>query len=164
MLTGVESGSDRILKQIRKNTTYAINMEARLRAQRHGIKFKASTMVGLPTETIEDVMLTKQWLREAEPDSFDVTIFQPMLGSPIADRPEKEGRGLFFDGPTMLPYKPVPGAYEARTRTEPLSADDLVRLRDEIDRDVRQALGMSSLTRSEIYDASKGQRPVLSGL
>lgn len=164
VLTGVESGSDRILKRIKKNTTFEVNMDARRRAKRYGIAFKASTMVGLPTETIEDVMDTKRWLLEARPDSFDVTIFQPMLGSPIADRPEQEGQGLFFEGPTMLPYKTTPGQYQARTRTETLSADDLVRLRDEIDRDVRQALGMPALSRSEIYDASMGQRPVLSGL
>ena len=166
VLTGVESGSDRILKVIKKNTSWEINGRARILAMAHGIRFKAATMVGHPTETREDALLTKQWLLTFRPDEFDVTVFQPMLGSPIADRPDREGRGLFFDTPdgNVRPYKTIPGQYEAMVRTETLSAADLVSLRDEIDRDVREALGMKPLQRDHPYEASMGQVPVLSGL
>lgn len=164
VLTGVESGSDRILKIIKKNTTWEINGRARMTAQRYGIRFKAAAMVGLPTETRSDAILTKNWLLTFKPDDFDVTVYQPMLGSPIADRPEKEGAGLQFAVGNVLAYKTAPGEYRASTRTNALSSEEIVSLRDEIDRDVRQALGLKMPTRSAIYDASMGQRPVLSSL
>ena len=37
------------------------------------------------TEGQKDIMLTKKWLLEAKPDSFDITIFQPYPGSIIYD-------------------------------------------------------------------------------
>jgi radical SAM superfamily enzyme YgiQ (UPF0313 family) len=165
ILTGVESGSDRILKLIKKNTTREINGRARLLAKKYGIRFKAATMVGLPTETREDALLTKSWLEEYRPDDFDVTVYQPMLGSPIADRPEKEGKGLHFSlDHHVLAYKTIPGKYQSSVHTDSLSAAEIVALRDEIDRDVRQALGLAAPTPSSLYDASMGQRPVLSSL
>lgn len=150
VLTGVESGSDRILKYVKKNTTFEINLRARQIAHRFGIRFKASTMIGLPTETLADVMETKRWLLEAKPDDFDVTIYQPMRGSPIYDRPDQEGAGLEFShgNGIALPYKSVPGEYQARTRTPELSSSDLVFLREQIDREVRQELGLHSVARS----------------
>jgi radical SAM superfamily enzyme YgiQ (UPF0313 family) len=138
VLTGVESGSDRILKLIKKNTTWAINGQARLTAKKYGIRFKAATMVGLPTETREDALLTKQWLMEFKPDEFDVTVFQPMKGSPIGDA------GVS----TIMPYKTIPGTYHG--------ADAVVAMREEIDRDVRQALGMPRLA-PQLYEHSMGQ-------
>ena len=163
-LSGVESGSDRILKLIRKNTTYNINLRARRLAKEHGIRFKASVMVGLPTETYEDAMLTKRWLIEAAPDELDVTIYSPMVGSPIADHPDTLGKGLFFEDPRdgrVLPYKTAPFSYETKVRTETLSSAELVALRDEIERDAREALGLKTPQRPSLYDASMGMRPVL---
>ena len=158
VLTGVESGSDRILKRMRKNTTWAINGEACAVAKRHGIRIKASTMVGHPGETLEDVMKTKEWLLTFKPDEFDVCILTPLPGSPIYEHPENEGKGLFFDkgDGEILPYKTVPGEYRSKTRTETLSNEDLIRLRDEIDRDVRQALGIKPVERVNLYDHSMG--------
>ena len=160
ILVGVESGSDRILKLIKKNTTWEINGRARENAKKYGIRFKAATMVGLPTETREDALKTKEWLLTFKPDDLDVTILTPLPGSPIYEHPETEGKGLFFDkgDGEILPYKTVPGEYRAKTRTETLSNEDLVRLRDEIDRDVRQALGIKPVERVNLYDHSVGQQ------
>ena len=119
-------------------------------------------MVGLPTETREDALMTKEWLIANKPDDFDVTVFQPMLGSPIADRPEKEGKGLYFTDErekghsSELPYKTIPGQYQTRTYTDGLSSEEILELRNEIDRDVRQALGLTSTFKQN--ESSMGQR------
>ena len=159
VLVGVESGSDRILKLIKKNTSWEINGAARLAAKRNGLRFKAATMIGLPSETREDIQKTKEWLLTFKPDAFDCTVFSPMPGSPIYDHPEKYAVGLQIengDG-TFVPYKTFPGNYRSKVRTDTLSAEDLVVLRDEIDRDVRQALSLESPGRNDLHDSSMGQ-------
>lgn len=162
VLVGVESGSDRILKLIKKNTSWEINGAARMAAKRNGLRFKAATMIGLPSETHEDVMKTKDWLLTFTPDAFDVSLFSPMPGSPIYDHPEKHAIGLQIedgDG-TFVPYKTFPGNYRSKVRTDALSAEELVALRDEIDRDVRAELGLAEPTKADAIDHSMGQPPV----
>ena len=66
--TGVESGSDKILKIIEKGTTYQINKKFIDICRKYGIYAKAFCMVGLPGETYEDVMLTKKRMHDAKPD------------------------------------------------------------------------------------------------
>jgi radical SAM superfamily enzyme YgiQ (UPF0313 family) len=60
---GFESGSDRMLSFLRKGTTREINLEAAEVCRRHGIKIWANYMLGLPTETREEVMETLSMLR-----------------------------------------------------------------------------------------------------
>jgi len=187
--TGVESGSDRILKNwVRKNTTYAINKDAVATAHRHGIRLKAFTMVGNPGETREDVLRTRDWILDARPDAFDVTVFQPYPGSPIfnalfpeegrAQLPSPRMDGLPIDAP--LPdfereswfYKGVAGEYKTETRTlgmngeRGLSPEELVSLRDEIDAECKAALKQEGIQRSsplfdaqQVYEAGMGQTP-----
>ena len=163
VLVGVESGSDRILTLVKKNTSWEINGRARLAAKRAGLRFKAATMVGLPSETRADALKTKEWLLTFKPDEFDVTVFSPMPGSPIYDHPEIHALGLQIqngDG-TFAAYKTFLGNYRAKVRTDELSSDEIVALRDEIDRDVRQALGVPMPQRPNLYEHSMGQSGVL---
>jgi radical SAM superfamily enzyme YgiQ (UPF0313 family) len=154
VLCGVESGSERILKVIKKGTTPDVNGRARELARKHGIRFKALTMVGLPTESREDALATKNWLLKYQPDDFDCTVYQPMRGSPIGDNPDREGAGLTFTL-SHEPYKTIPGQYHTSTRTSHLDAAEIVSLRDEIERDVRQSLGLPTVIQQ--HDASMGQ-------
>ena len=188
--TGVESGSDRILKAwVRKNTTYAINKKCVETARRHGIRVKAFTMVGNPGETRDDVMKTRDWILDARPDAFDVTVFQPYPGSPTfnalfpdegrAQIPSPNMDGVPVDAP--LPdfereswfYKSLPGEYKTASRTigmngEPgLSSEELVLLRDEIDAECKAALKQDGVQRAsplfdaqQAYEAGMGQTPV----
>ncbi len=160
VLCGIESGSDRILKLIKKKTTWEINGKARETAARYGIRFKASTMVGLPSETKEDAEMTKRWLLTFKPDDFDITVFQPMRGSPIADRPDVEGKGLHLTQLSTLPYKTVPGEYKVEYHTDGLSAEEILNTRNEIDKEVRQALGLSQIHRH--HESSMGQATMVS--
>lgn len=109
----MESGSDRILKLIRKNTTAEINSRARRIAKEHGIRFKAFTMIGHLGETRKE----------------------------------------------MAFYKGTPGEYKSFVATSGLSREELVALRDEVERDVRAALGLPPLkaTAAAQYEHSMGQ-------
>ncbi len=94
--TGVESGSPFILKHvIHKNTSPAINLAARKIARDAGLRYKAFTMVGHAGETEADAMQTLEWILEAKPDDFDVTVCTPYPGAPIYDRATKIKDDLF---------------------------------------------------------------------
>ena len=151
---GIESGSDKVLEAISKRSTYEMNLKTVEIVRGTGMTFKAFTMVGLPSETYDDIMLTKQWLLEANPDSFDLANLQPYPGSIIYDDSTHstrfEGYGaeykgqLFFDkidfSKTPSFYKGIPGKYRCTVRTPELSAEDLIRIRDEVEIEVREKL------------------------
>jgi len=151
---GVESGSDRILKIINKGTSAEMNLRAAEEIRNAGMTFKAFLMLGSPSETYEDIELTKRWLLEAKPDSFDLAILQPYPGSIIYDEAVPstrfEGYGveywgqLFFNrmdfskSPSF--YKGIPGQYRCSVRTEELSSEELVKVRDNLEKEAKKAL------------------------
>ncbi len=147
---GVESGSNRILDLVNKGTNYDMNMKAIELIKASGIKTKIFTIVGLPDETYEDVMLTKRWIEEAKPDDFDVVILSPYPGSKIYNLAQPTGemegydfeyKGLFFNKIDFANedsfYKGKPGDYSCFVRTRSLTSEDIIRLRDSIERDLK---------------------------
>jgi len=154
LCAGIESGSDKVLNAINKGTSYKINMHAINMVKDKGMRFKAFTLIGNPAETYDDIMLTKKWLLEAKPDSFDITIFQPYPGSVIYDNAipsnryddykyEYEGE-LFFNkidyskNPSF--YKGIPGEYDCPVRTKDLSSEELIKLRDDLEKEIKSKL------------------------
>jgi len=82
-LIGFESGSDRVLKFIRKGTTVAQNLEAARVCHRLGIKIWANYMVGLPTETRDEVLQTVAMMKEIDPDFYSPAFYTPHPGSDL---------------------------------------------------------------------------------
>lgn len=80
---GFESGSDRMLKFMRKGTTVQQNLEAARVCRRHGIRVWANYMLGLPTETKEDIMATVRMLKEIDPDWYSPAFYTPHPGSDL---------------------------------------------------------------------------------
>lgn len=186
LLIGIESGSDRLLKDhIRKGTTAEMNYHAMDLLMEQGFRVKALTMLGHPNETPGDIMATRDWLLKAGkkymgklgPGSFtfDLTVFQPYAGSLIWDQAERN-LGRFSDqfgwvyhskraGKVIDPhygglyinkidfstekgfYKGVPGEYKAFIRTDTVSAEQFVALRDAIEWEVREELGIPQVER-----------------
>ena len=62
MRFGAESGSDRMLKNLNKGTTVAMNQKAIDMANKVGIPVSASFMYGLPGETKEDYQQTRNFI------------------------------------------------------------------------------------------------------
>ena len=141
--TGVESGSDKILKIIEKGTTYQINKKFIDICRKYGIYAKAFCMVGLPGETYEDVMLTKKWILDAKPDYFNLGINTPYPGSPEYDMKEKydlEFGKLDFAKDQASYSSSKSKAWKSWVRTSALSSEELVRLRDEVEEECRKKL------------------------
>ncbi len=82
---GFESGSDRVLRFIRKGTTRALNLQAARICKRYGITIWANYMLGLPTETEDEMRETISMLREIDPDYYSPAFYTPHPGSDLYD-------------------------------------------------------------------------------
>jgi anaerobic magnesium-protoporphyrin IX monomethyl ester cyclase len=82
---GFESGNDRVLKFLRKGTTREKNLAAARVCKKYGIKIWANYMLGLPTETKEEVMDTVSMLQEIDPDWYSPAFYTPHPGSDLYD-------------------------------------------------------------------------------
>ncbi len=158
ILVGFESGSPRILENIEKKATVEQNSRCMDIARRHGIKVKALMSIGHPGESEETIRQTKEWLLKERPDDFDVTIITTYPGTPYYDRATETRPGIWtyrykngdalhayeLDYTTTADYyKGDPdGGYRAYVFTDSLSSDDLVRLRDGVEKEVRETLGI----------------------
>jgi anaerobic magnesium-protoporphyrin IX monomethyl ester cyclase len=177
LLTGFESGAPRILESMNKKATRDDNTRCVATARRHGLKVKALMSIGHPGESAETVAETRDWLLEAKPDDFDVTIITTYPGTPYYDdaaphesrpgvwtytsRSGERLHGIEVDYTTTADYyKGDPnGGYRAFVFTDALSCDELVVLRDRVEREVRQTLGIPfNASASAIrYEHSMGQ-------
>jgi len=82
---GFESGNDRVLRFIRKGTTVEQNRQAARICRKYGISVWANYMMGLPTETREEVMDTVQLMKEIDPDYYSPAFFTPHPGTDLYD-------------------------------------------------------------------------------
>ena len=80
---GIESGSQRILDVLNKSVTVEQNREAIKICKEAGLLVAGSFMVGSPTETAEDVILTQKFMLENELESYRVNITTPYPGTKI---------------------------------------------------------------------------------
>jgi len=80
---GVESGSQKVLDRIKKDTTIKDIKNSFQLAKEAGIKSLMFIMVGLPGETEEDVLQTGKLIEEIKPDQVRFHITTPFPGSAI---------------------------------------------------------------------------------
>lgn len=156
LLTGFESGDERILKNIKKMAKREDNTRAVEIAKRHNLKVKALMSIGHAGESVETIENTKKWLLEVEPEEFDCTIITTYPGSPYFDDAIKQddiyvytsditGDKLYqsnIDYLTELDYyKGDPnGGYISYVWTDHLKPQELVTARNELEKEVREKL------------------------
>lgn len=95
---GVESGSPRILKLIKKNITVEQVKDAFRMAKEAGIKLiEADVIIGShSSETEDDIKMTRRLLSEISPDIIMASIIVPYPGTELYKTMRE--RGLIFDG------------------------------------------------------------------
>ena len=161
LLTGIESGSPRMLANMNKRVTREQNAACVKIAHRHGFKVKALMSIGHPGESRETVAETGDWLEQTllPTDDFDVSIITPYPGSPYHDDAVfdpatgewvyrcangDELRQTPIDYSTTADfYKGNPnGGYVSYVRTQHLSATGLVQERDALEFQVRTRLNI----------------------
>ena len=156
ILVGFESGHERILATIHKQASQADNTRCMDIAKRHGLKVKALMSIGHPGESPDTVQSTYDWLLDVKPDDFDATVITTYPGTPYFDESVETAPGVWtYTSPkngdrlhslevdyreTVEYYKGIPGHYRSYVYTDYLTSDDLVRLRDRLETDVRSRL------------------------
>lgn len=80
---GIESGSDRILKYVRKQETTAIMMDRVKMIQRHGIDVIGFFILGFPTETVVEMRQTMKFSRDLGLLRAGFWLFHPIPGTEI---------------------------------------------------------------------------------
>ncbi|MBC7236105.1 MAG: B12-binding domain-containing radical SAM protein [Chloroflexi bacterium] len=80
---GFESGSDRVLRFIHKGTRRWQNIRAAEICRRYGIAIWANYMLGIPTETKEEVLETISMLKKIDPDYYSPAFYTPHPGSDL---------------------------------------------------------------------------------
>lgn len=89
---GFESGSQRILNILKKDTTTVEqNKRAIKLCQEAGIIPWGTVMIGNPTETIEDIRMTQQFIKESRIDSIGVHVTTPFPGTDLWKWSEEKG-------------------------------------------------------------------------
>lgn len=161
LLCGFEAAHPRILTNINKRATREDNDRAVEFARRHGLKVKALMSVGHPGESEASIEAIKDWLVRSRVDDFDCTIITTYPGTPYYDlaepnpdfgnvwtytQPKTGDRLHAYEvdyGASANYYKGNPdGGYSAFVFTDHLSADRIVKLRDDVEREVRAALNI----------------------
>ncbi|KRC79772.1 B12-binding domain-containing radical SAM protein [Sphingomonas sp. Root241] len=83
---GVESGSQRILDAMDKGTSVESVRVATRTLRRHGIRSGWFLQLGYPPEDWEDILLTRDLLRDERPDEIGVSVSYPLPGTVFHDR------------------------------------------------------------------------------
>jgi radical SAM superfamily enzyme YgiQ (UPF0313 family) len=78
---GYESGSDKILKNIRKGVTTADTKAFTASAKRAGLKILGDFIFGLPEETEDTIQQTIQFIKEIKPDMLQIAVATPIPGT-----------------------------------------------------------------------------------
>jgi radical SAM superfamily enzyme YgiQ (UPF0313 family) len=131
-------------------------------AKRNGLKVKALMSIGHPGETEGSALDVRDWVIAKQVDDFDCTIITTYPGTPYYDyavphesqagvwtytQPETGDRLHAYDvdfTTTADYYKGDPdGGYKAFVFTDHVSSEQLVALRDTIEREARAKLGIT---------------------
>ncbi len=161
LLCGFEAANERMLVNINKNATLDDNNRCVAIAKKHGLKIKALMSCGHPGETEESILDIRDWLVRSEVDEFDCTVITTYPGTPYYDlarpHPTEPGVWTFVQPKTgdrlhaydvdyavsANYYKGDPdGGYQSFVFTDFLSAERIIKLRDQVERDVRARLNI----------------------
>jgi radical SAM superfamily enzyme YgiQ (UPF0313 family) len=80
---GVETGSERLLKVIKKRNSVEEIIRAFDLCRKHGIRTQANILLNLPTETDEDLASTMRLLKRIHPSNIVIGVTQPYPGTEI---------------------------------------------------------------------------------
>lgn len=89
---GFESGSQRILNLMNKNTDVEQNKNIAAFTKKSGLRFQGNFIVGYPGETEEDFDKTVSFIKETRPNNISLNLFMPLPGTQIYKRLKEEGR------------------------------------------------------------------------
>ena len=145
--TGIESGSDAVLKRIKKNTTNEKIRKAFKIFKKYRMRTFATLMAGTPGETKDDLLQTKKLLQDIKPTYTLISWFTPFVGTQAYDDIAEN-----FEDKSCL----QPDNYDFVTADKPMvnatemSMDELMDARSMLQRTVFVGNYMSMITMHNI--------------
>ncbi len=100
VLYGIESGDDRVLASLGKNTTVEMNRRAVLWARQAGLRVRADFIVGTPAETWDSLRNSVNFAKELPLDFAHFNKFVPFPGTEFYRRLTQEGHRFDLTGST----------------------------------------------------------------
>ena len=88
---GIETGSERILKEIQKGITFEQARRAAKLFNKYGIFWSAYFMMGLPQETEEEILATYHFMRELNPFYAGLGVYEAFRYTKLFDQGVKMG-------------------------------------------------------------------------
>lgn len=85
LVVGYESGSDEILKNIKKGISLEQMRIFTRNARKAGLMIHGDFIMGLPFETNETIIKTRRFIRELRPDFLQVAVATPIPGTEFYD-------------------------------------------------------------------------------
>lgn len=171
LLCGFESAHPRILKNIAKNATVEDNTRMLEIAHKYGLKVKALMSLGHPGDSAVTAMYMQDWLKRYRPDDFDITVITVYPGTPYYDQARHVGGSTYVfevNGDRLFSesidfekdaafYKGTPGEYKSYVWTDYLSREEIVQIRDGMEKYLRKELGTLDPTEvAKAFDHSMG--------
>lgn len=129
IVIGYESGSNQILKNIKKGTTVEQVKQCTKDARRAGILVHGDFIIGLPGETKETIRMTRELIGEIKPDLLQVSVASPFPGTEFYEWARTNGY-LITDDPNR--YLDEQGHQKAIISYPELSGEEMVKAVDEI--------------------------------
>lgn len=120
---GAESGSDEVLKKMKRNYTAEDVKRVVKLCNRTGISTTASFIIGNPYERLEDVRKTFELATELDTPNVAFHIFTPYIGTQVFASPGKFGLTIFSDDPEEFDKNKEPVI-----ETEYLTAEQIMEL------------------------------------
>jgi len=97
LIVGYESGSDEILKNIKKGITTKKAREFTKNTKKTGLLIHADFIIGLPGETHETARETLEFIKEIKPDILQMAVATPIPGTEFYEYVKKNGYLLVDD-------------------------------------------------------------------
>ncbi len=88
---GIESGNDRVLKKMRKGITVETIKKAAIIINRVGLRWRAFFLIGVPSETKEEMEDTMRIIHETQPHAAELSVFAPYPGSELYEEVKEKG-------------------------------------------------------------------------
>ncbi len=154
---GIETGSQKMLNLMNKQTTVEANRKAILTAKENDIKTKAYFIVNFPGEDELTVDETLEFAYQTKPDKWLLSSFAPLPGSDTFQNPMRYG--ITWMSPFWEDYYLVgkDGQFTPCFKTKELSFERQIALHEKMLRSLQEILGPSQGSTSSRSDFSCNQ-------
>ncbi len=125
---GLESGSERILRLVKGNTTLADSKRAINLLKDAGIQTNGDFIIGFPDETEAEIMETYRFIKESRLDFVDINTICPLPGTEVWEEAERKGMVSASMDWGRLNYKFNYDSEKAMILSETLDYDSLSRI------------------------------------